>query len=264
MLLPADVVQVDRDGSSPTGHGPHEGRLDPTQVLALEVDAVLLPLALQLDAVEFLDRGLVSLGHAAFLGIGGYVVGILFYHSSEAEPFLGFLAGSENGLIVWPAAVLTATLFAGIIGALSLRTSGMHFIMITLAFAQMTYFFSIGLEKYGGDDGLSLYARNQFPGLDLGQDQQFYYVCLFCLAAFLFFAYRLVHSRYGLVLRGASSSPRRIQALGINGFRYKLVCFMIGGGGAGAGWQAASTRNRTVRRAKTTNHLCLFISLLLW
>lgn len=177
--------------------------------------------------------GLVSLGHAAFVGIGGYVVGILFYHSAEAEPFLGLIAGSENGLIVWPVAVLTATVFAGIIGVLSLRTSGMHFIMITLAFAQMTYFFSVGLEKYGGDDGLSLYSRNQFPGLDLGQDYQFYYVCLVCLVAFLFFSHRLVHSRYGLVLRGASTNTRRIQALGINAFRYRLVCFMIGGGGAG-------------------------------
>ena len=177
--------------------------------------------------------GLVSLGHAAFVGMGAYVVGILFFHSAESEPFLGFIAGSENALVVWPLAVLTAALFALVVGMLSLRTSGMHFIMITLAFAQMAYYFSVGLEKYGGDDGLSLYSRNQFPGLDLGQDQQFYYICYVSLVCFVFLCYRLVHSRYGLVLRGTSSNARRIQALGINAFRYRLTCFVIGGGGAG-------------------------------
>lgn len=177
--------------------------------------------------------GLVSLGHAAFVGVGAYVVGILFFHSAETEPFLGFISGSESALIVWPVAVVTASVFALVIGMLSLRTSGMHFIMITLAFAQMAYYFSVGLEKYGGDDGLSLYARNQFPGLDLNQDLHFYYICYICLVVFLLLCYRLVHSRYGLVLRGTSSNTRRIQALGVNAFRYKLVCFVIGGGGAG-------------------------------
>jgi branched-chain amino acid transport system permease protein len=109
----------------------------------------------------------------------------------------------------------------------------MHFIMITLAFAQMLYYFAVGLEKYGGDDGLSLYSRNQLAGLDLSSDMQFYFVCLFFLALFLFFADRLVKSRFGLVLRGASSSQRRISALGIHGRNYKLVCFVIGGAGAG-------------------------------
>ena len=177
--------------------------------------------------------GLISLGHAAFVGVGGYVTAILYHHSFEAEPIAGFIGGSENALVVWPLAVLTAAIFASLIGSLSLRTTGMHFIMITLAFAQMLYYFAVGLEKYGGDDGLSLYSRNQLPGLDLSNDFQFYFICLFFLVLFLFFADRLVKSRFGLVLRGAASSGRRIQALGLAGKRYKLVCFIIGGAGAG-------------------------------
>ena len=177
--------------------------------------------------------GLVSLGHAAFVGVGGYVVGILFYHAYEAEPIFGIIPGSENALIAIPCAVLISALFALIIGALSLRTKGMHFIMITLAFAQMIFYFSVGLEKYGGDDGLSLYSRNQMAILDLSDDLQFYYFCLFFLFTFVFFIYRLVHSRFGLVIRGVSLNERRLQTLGVNSYNYKLVCFVIAGSGAG-------------------------------
>lgn len=187
--------------------------------------------------------GLISLGHAAFVGVGAYVVGILFYHGYESVPLLGFIPGSENALVVWPLAVLVSACFALVIGALSLRTSGMHFIMITLAFAQMLYYFCVGLEKYGGDDGLSLYSRNHIPGLDLSQDIQFYYICLLLLGAFIFIVYRLVHSRFGLVIRGASNNNRRIQALGINSYRYKLICFVIAG--AGAGLAGALLANQT-------------------
>jgi len=177
--------------------------------------------------------GLVSLGHAAFVGVGGYVVAILFHHSYETEPILGFIPGSENALIVFPCAILISALFALVIGALSLRTKGMHFIMITLAFAQMIFYLAVGLEKYGGDDGLSMYTRNQMKFLDLSDDLQFYYFCLFFLFVFVFFIYKLVCSRFGLVIRGISSNERRLQTLGINCYTYKLVCFVIAGGGAG-------------------------------
>ena len=187
--------------------------------------------------------GLISLGHAAFVGIGGYVTAIFFHHSFEAEPIAGIIGGSENALVVWPLAVFISAGFALLIGSLSLRTSGMHFIMITLAFAQMLYYFAVGLEKYGGDDGLSLYSRNQLVGMDLGNDVHFYFVCLFLLALFLFITNRLVKSRFGLVLRGAASSSRRINALGIPDRRYKLVCFVIGG--AGAGLAGALLANQT-------------------
>ncbi len=180
--------------------------------------------------------GMISLGHAAYVGIGAYVVGIFFFHSSEMEPIFSWpflLEGCENGLIVLPLAVLVSAFFALIIGSLCLRTKGMHFIMITLAFAQMIYYFFVSLEKYGGDDGLSLYSRSSLPNLDLGNDIHFYYLCLFSLFAFLFLSVRLVQSRFGLIIRGASNNERRINALGIHANRYKLVCFVIAGAGAG-------------------------------
>ncbi|MGI9537022.1 MAG: branched-chain amino acid ABC transporter permease, partial [Desulfocapsaceae bacterium] len=164
-------------------------------------------------------------------------------HSFEAEPIAGIIAGSENALLVWPLAIIISAGFALLIGTLSLRTSGMHFIMITLAFAQMLYYFAVGLEKYGGDDGLSLYSRNQLVGMDLDNDVHFYFVCLFFLALFLFIINRLVKSRFGLVLRGAASNSRRVKALGIPDRRYKLICFVIGG--AGAGLAGALLANQT-------------------
>lgn len=179
---------------------------------------------------------MISLGHAAFVGVGAYVVGICHFHSFAGEPLLAWpwlLPGSDNGLLVLPAAVLTASLAALVIGALSLRTTGMHFIMITLAFAQMLFYFFVSLEKYGGDDGITMYARTSLPGLDLGNNSQFYYLCLGLLVAFLVFAARLVHSRFGLILRGAGNNDRRIRGLGIAASRYKLAAFVIAGGAAG-------------------------------
>ncbi len=180
--------------------------------------------------------GLVSLGHAAFFGIGAYVVGILSFHDFEesallAWPFL--IPGSDSALVAWPAAVFIAALLAVFVGALSLRTSGMHFIMITLAFAQMLYFFFVALEGYGGDDGLSLFSRNTLPALDLGDDTQFYYVCLALLFAFLYLSARLVASPFGMVIRGCRENEKRMQSLGFPTFRYKLLCFVIAGAAAG-------------------------------
>lgn len=190
--------------------------------------------------------GMVSLGHAAYVGIGGYVVAIFFHHSSEMEPLIHFpflLNGSENGLLVFPLAVGISAIFALFIGSLSLRTKGMHFIMITLAFAQMLYYFFVSLEKYGGADGLSLYSRSSLPLIDLGDDVHFYYLCLTALFLFLVVMHRLVRSRFGLVLRGTSSNERRIHALGIHAYRYKLTCFVIAG--AGGGLAGALLANQT-------------------
>ena len=180
--------------------------------------------------------GMVSLGHAAFFGIGAYVTGILAFHSVEGTAILSWpfpISGSENGLIVWPLAVMLSGLAAGIIGALSLRTSGMHFIMITLAFAQMLYYFFVSLEAYGGDDGLSLFSRNTFTGMNLGNDTHFYYLCLVLLGLFLFFSHRLVHSRFGMVIQGARSNEARMEAIGFPTFRYRLTAFVIAGTMAG-------------------------------
>ncbi|MBC2735577.1 MAG: branched-chain amino acid ABC transporter permease [Desulfobacteraceae bacterium] len=190
--------------------------------------------------------GMVSLGHAAFFGIGAYVVVILSFHAVEGTALLTWplqLDGHQSVLVVWPIAVLLAAAAAAVIGALSLRTSGMHFIMITLAFAQMLYYFFVSLEAYGGDDGLSLFSRNTAPGIDLGDERQFYYLCLAALAAFLFFSWRLVHSRFGMVIRGCMENERRMKSLGFATFRYRLVCFVIAG--AGAGLAGALIANQT-------------------
>ncbi len=190
--------------------------------------------------------GMVSLGHAAFFGIGAYTVCILSVHGFEGTPVLSWpvpIGGNENALLLWPAAILLSAAAAAVIGALSLRTSGMHFIMITLAFAQMLYYFFVSLEAYGGDDGISLFARNHLPGLNLADDRQFYYLCLAALAAFLFLADRLVRSRFGMVIRGCKENEPRMRSLGFPTFRYRLICFVIAG--AGAGLAGALITNQT-------------------
>jgi len=195
------------------------------------------------------ESRLISLGHAAYVGIGAYVVGIAHYHSFMGEPLISSpftFSGSENGLLVVPAAVICAALAALIIGSMCLRTSGMHFIMITLAFAQMLYYFFVSLEKYGGDDGLSMYSRLSFPGLDLGSDLQFYYFCLGALILFLILTRLLVASRFGLVIRGAGMNERRIKGLGINAYKYKLAAFVIAGAGGGLAGALLATHTEYV------------------
>lgn len=187
--------------------------------------------------------GMVSFGHAAFFGAGGYVVGILYMHGFEGSAFLGLVPGSDNALLVWPGALLAGGLLALVIGAISLRTGGVYFIMITLAFAQMLYFFFVSLEAYGGDDGLSLYGRSTLPGLDLGDDTSFYYVVLALLLLFLWLGGRLVDSRFGMVLRGVRENERRMAALGYPVYRYKLAGFALAG--AAAGLAGALIANQT-------------------
>ena len=182
-----------------------------TRVLILAIGAVSLNLIMGYG-------GMVSFGHAAYLGIGGYAVGIL------AKEGIG------SGLLQWPVAIAASALYALAVGALSLRTRGVYFIMITLAFAQMIYYVAIGLDRYGGDDGLTIYKRSEFGGLvDLNNKTVFYYLCFAILLASIYFVSRLVKSRFGLVIRGARSNERRMRAVGFPTFRYKLTCFVIAG-----------------------------------
>jgi branched-chain amino acid transport system permease protein len=161
--------------------------------------------------------GLVSFGHAAFFGIGGYAVGILA------------ATGVQSGWVQWPVAVAAAALWAALIGALSLRTRGVYFIMITLAFAQLVYYLGSGLEMYGGDDGLNI-ARSRFDGLiDLRDKASFYWLCLALLGATLWFCSRFAVSRFGFVLRGAKSNDQRMTALGFPVFRYRLAALVLSG-----------------------------------
>ncbi|MFO0998441.1 MAG: branched-chain amino acid ABC transporter permease [Alphaproteobacteria bacterium] len=162
--------------------------------------------------------GLVSFGHAAFLGIGGYAVGILTSHEIT------------SGYLQWPAAMLAAALFALATGTVVLRTTGVHFIMITLAFAQMLFFLFTSLESYGGDDGMTLWSRSSFPGLlDLENDTVFYYVVFAVLLGALALSHRVVESRFGRVLRGAKENDRRMRAIGFPTFRYRLVAYALSG-----------------------------------
>src|ERR1700756_1162455 len=130
-----------------------------TRVIILAIGALSLNLIMGFG-------GMVSFGHAAYLGIGGYAVGIL---AKE---------GIASGFVQWPVAIAAAALYALVVGALSLRTRGVYFIMITLAFAQMIYYVAIGLDRYGGDDGLTIYERSNFGSLiDLNNKVVFYYLC---------------------------------------------------------------------------------------
>jgi branched-chain amino acid transport system permease protein len=173
--------------------------------------------------------GLVSLGHAAFMGIGGYTVGILFHHDAMATPLLG-LPGTQSAFVVWPLAVLLSGLTALAIGAVCLRTRGIFFIMITLAFAQMLFYLFVSLRQYGGEDGIPLWSRSRFGGLiDLESNTTLYYVCLAILAVVLAAALRLVRSPFFQVIRGAKDNERRMAALGYPVFRYQLAAFTLSG-----------------------------------
>jgi branched-chain amino acid transport system permease protein len=208
-------------------------------VLGLASLAALPPVALALDEPFYIDLfrrfmifaiaavslnlilgygGMVSFGHAAYLGIGGYAVGILAYY------------GIDNGFLQWGVAIGASALVALVIGAVSIRTSGIYFIMITLAFTQMLYFLGISVEEYGGDDGMSLLTLSQFgEWLDLSDATTFYYLVLAILIAFMYIVHRLVNSRFGMVIRAAKSNEVRTRAIGFSPYPYKLVAFMIAG-----------------------------------
>ena len=182
-----------------------------TRIMILALGAVSLNLILGYG-------GMMSFGHAAYLGIGGYAVGMLAHE------------GIFSGFVQWPVALAVSALFALVIGALSLRTRGVYFIMITLAFAQMAYYIVAGLARYGGDDGLTIYKRSQFfPPIDLSNKVQFYYICLALLIASIYLVWRIVNSRFGLVVQGTRSNETRMRAIGFPTYRYKLVCFVIAG-----------------------------------
>ena len=177
--------------------------------------------------------GLVSFGHAAYFGVGAYAVGMLYFHFSNAEPFLGLFPGTNQLLVTIPVAIVTSAIFALVLGALSLRTAGLQFIMITLAFAQMVFFLFVSLKYYGGDDGLIVRHRNVLFNLDMADDTTFYFVCIAIAAVYFFLFWRLAESRFGLVLGGIRQNERRLAAIGISTYRYKLVAFVIAGAGAG-------------------------------
>jgi len=182
-----------------------------TRIIIMAIAAVSLDLIMGYG-------GMVSFGHAAYLGIGSYAVGILWKE------------GVASGFVQWPAAIGASALFALVVGALSLRTRGVYFIMITLAFAQMIYYAALGMDRYGGDDGMTIRQRSQFGGLiDLSNRTLFYYLCFAVLIGSIYLVHRLVNSRFGLVVQGSRSNDRRMRAIGFPTFRYKLICFVVAG-----------------------------------
>lgn len=182
-----------------------------TRALVLALAALALDLAVGI-------AGLVSLGHAAFLGVGAYVIGISAEH------------GMTNGWAQWPLALAAAASAALVVGGLSLRTRGVQFIMITLAFGQMFFYLANSLSRYGGDDGLTIWTKSQFgPWLSLSDRRTLAWLCLSILLAAYLFLRRLRWSRFGRVLRAAKENERRMASLGFAIDRFRLVAFVISG-----------------------------------
>ena len=165
--------------------------------------------------------GMVSFGHAAFFGAGAYCVAVL------AE------SGVTSAWLAWPAAIGVAGALAVLVGAISLRTRGVYFIMITLAFAQMVFYLVVSLKTWGGDDGLPLLQRSTFGSFNLKDDNTFYFVVLAILSGVLFMLDRIAHSRFGRVIQSIRENEVRMEALGYPVFSFKLVCFALGGALAG-------------------------------
>lgn len=182
-----------------------------SRVVILAIAAVSLDLILGYGAM-------VSFGHAAFLGIGAYAVGIAQTH------------GLVEAAVVIPLAMAASAVFALATGAVAVRTDGVHFIMITLAFGQMAYFTATSLAQYGGDDGLTLQGRSELFGSGvLGDRLTFYYACLACLALAYALCRCVVASRFGRVLRAAMENPGRTASLGFAVARVRLVAYVMAG-----------------------------------
>ncbi|UHL63521.1 branched-chain amino acid ABC transporter permease [Paralcaligenes sp. KSB-10] len=179
-----------------------------TRILIFAIAAVSLNLILGYG-------GLISFGHALFLGLGVYTAGIMSFH------------GVDNG---WLQLLLTLLVCAGVgfvTGSIALRTSGISFIMITLAFAQMFFFLIVSLSRYGGDDGLTLASGSRFGGLLLTQPGILYFSAFVLLCLSLYACHRLVHSRFGMAVCGSKLNERRMKALGYPTFRYRLAIYVI-------------------------------------
>ncbi len=160
--------------------------------------------------------GMISLGHAAYIGIGAYCVGIPSYYDYY------------NGWLHLALALSVSAIFALITGAISLRTKGVYFIMITMAFSQMVYFTFLSMEEYGADDGLVIYSRSEFPGwMSMDGGASLYYWVFAVLLLSLFFTHRLVNARFGRVIVGSRFNEQRMQALGFDTYRYRLTCYVI-------------------------------------
>lgn len=202
--------------------------------------------------------GLISFGHAAFFGIGGYVTGIFASHATLGTPVVALpftVMGSNEMLGIWPVAMLVAGLAALVIGALSLRTSGVYFIMVTLAFAQMLYYFGLSWRRYGGEDGLSFYVRNSFPGMNTFDPIQYFAICATLLALALIFTAVITQSRFGLALQATRQNSQRAVAVGIRPYAIRLTAFVLSGMIVGLAGSLYADLNRFVSPAMLSWHM---------
>ena len=194
----------------------------------LDIASRLVILAIAAASLNFIlgYGGMVSFGHAAYLGLGAYAVGIPVHHSIFGGLDVLGLATS-NGWVHLGLGLLVCAVFALITGAVSLRTKGVYFIMITMAFSQMLYYALISISTYGGDDGLTIMSRSELPGLTLDDPVQLYALCFVSLLVVLALLRMVVNSRFGQVLQGARGNPQRVTMLGFNIFHYQLVAYVL-------------------------------------
>lgn len=212
--------------------------------------------------------GLVSFGHAIFFGLGGYAMGILAYHAQTYTPLMEWplvIDGTKSMPVIWLVAVTVSALAALVVGALSLRTTGVYFIMITLAFGQMFYYFAISWPAYGGEDGLSIYVRNDFAGLNTMDPIQYFAICYAILAVLLLAVHRIAHSSFGLMLRAARQNEERVHAVGHVPYRLYLTAFTISGAITGLAGALFADLNRFVSPAmlnwQTSGEIIIFVIL---
>ncbi|MEM6384816.1 MAG: branched-chain amino acid ABC transporter permease [Pseudomonadota bacterium] len=223
--------------------------VDQPFTITLATRAVILAIAAVGLNIILGIGGMVSFGHAVFFGLGGYTMGILAFHAQTFTPLeLGFLttAGTTSMLAIWLTAMAISGVAAFFIGLMSLRTSGVYFIMITLAFGQMFYYFAISWAAYGGEDGVSIYVRNSFPGLNTLVPIQFFGLCFGLLCIILFLAARLRASPFGLALNAARQSGIRAETVGANSMRLRLVAFVLSGAITGLAGALFADLNRFV------------------
>ena len=242
--------------------------MDEPFIITLVTKAAILALAGVGLNIALGLGGLVSFGHAAFFGIGGYAMGVLASHAQSYTPLMEtpiLIEGTKSMLVIWGVAVVTAALAALLIGVLSLRTTGVYFIMITLAFGQMLYYFAISWPAYGGEDGLSIYIRNDFPGLNTLDPIQFFGIAFTVLAIVLFVAGRLAKAPFGLALSAARQNPERVETIGIAPFRLRLVAFIVSGAVTGLAGALFADLNRFVSPTmfswQTSGEIMVFVIL---
>ena len=213
-----------------------------TKVIILGIAGIGLNLALGYG-------GLISFGHAAFFGIGGYVAAIMSNHALNGELLFEIplaISGSSEMLIIWPLAIVISAFFSLLIGLLSLRTSGVYFIMITLAFAQMLYYFSISWPSYGGEDGLSMHMRNTLPFINTMNPLNFFLICLVWFFIAIFITSKLINSPYGMALQATKQNEERVKSVGIQTFKVKLIVFVFSGAITGLAGSLYADLNRFV------------------